>query len=104
MYRLDHLWPHHWVAAEGDGALKYRGRDPAGVVKAEKQREWAWRSLGLEVVRYDWELAAYRREEMAGRLGAVLEANPVRTGPVLWWPTRSPFVGKDGSLADEFVV
>jgi len=104
LHRLDHLWPYHWVAAEGDGALKYRGRDPAGVVKAEKQREWALRRLGLEVVRYDWELAAYRREELAGRFGAVLEANSVRTEPVLWWPTQSPFVGQDGSLADEFVV
>jgi hypothetical protein len=32
LYRLDHLWAYHWLAAEGDGALKYRGRDPAGAL------------------------------------------------------------------------
>lgn len=98
LYRLDHLWPYHWVAAEGDGALKYRGQDPAAVVKAEKEREWALRRLGLEVVRYDWGLAAYRRALLAGRFAAVLQANPARPHPVPWWPTASPWIMPDGQL------
>ncbi len=40
LYRVDHLWPWHWVVAEGDGALKYRTRDPAQVIAAEKERQW----------------------------------------------------------------
>ena len=98
LYRLDHLWPYHWVAAEGDGALKYRGHDPAAVVKAEKEREWALRQLGLEVVRYDWELAAYRRMQLAERFGSVLRANPARPNPVPWWPTANPWIMPDGQL------
>jgi len=102
LYRLDHLWPHHWVAAEGDGALKYNGRDDAAaVVKAEKEREWALRRLGLDVVRYDWELAAHRRDELAARFQAVLAPNPVRPEPMQWWPIQNPFVDQDGRFADE---
>jgi hypothetical protein len=102
LYRLDHLWPYHWVAAEGDGALKYRGRDPAAVVKAEKEREWALRQLGLEVVRYDWQLAAFHRARLAGRFASALAANPARLKPIQWWPTDNPWIGQDGNLADEY--
>ena len=33
------------------------------------EREWALRRLGLDVVRYDWELAAHRRDELAAQRG-----------------------------------
>jgi hypothetical protein len=98
LYRVDHLWPYHWVVAEGDGALKYRGRDPAAVVKAEKEREWALRRLGLEVVRYDWELAAYRRADLVARFRHLLDVNPVRARAVQWWPVQNAFVGQDGEV------
>jgi hypothetical protein len=96
LYRVDHLWPWHWVVAEGDGALKYRGRDPAQVIAAEKERQWQIRRLGLDVTRYGWQLAAHRREELAARFRAVLADNPVRSTPIPWWPTDSPFITHDG--------
>lgn len=99
LYRLDHLWPYHWVAAEGDGALKYSSRgDAAAVVAAEKEREWILRRLGLEVVRYGWDLAARRRGQLTTRFAQVLSENPERSTPVQWWPTESPFIAADGGL------
>ncbi|HJU98492.1 MAG TPA: type IV toxin-antitoxin system AbiEi family antitoxin domain-containing protein [Jiangellaceae bacterium] len=98
LYRVDHLWPWHWVVAEGDGALKYRGRDPAQVIAAEKERQWQLRRLGLEVIRYGWTLAAHQRAELAARFRVVLADNPVRSTPIPWWPTNSPFIGQDGQV------
>jgi hypothetical protein len=98
LYRVDHLWPWHWVVAEADGALKYRGRDPALVIAHEKDREWHLRRLGLDVVRYGWQLAAFRRAELAARFQAVLADNPVRPTPIQWWPTDNPFIGQDGQI------
>lgn len=98
-YRVDHLWPWHWVVAEADGALKYRDcDDPARVVAEEKEPEWQLRRLGIAVVRYGWELAAHRREDLAARLARVLADNPVRAEPVPWWPTRNPFIGQNGQI------
>jgi hypothetical protein len=85
MYRLDHLFPWHWVAMEGDGALKYDGPAAAKVIEAEKEREWFLRRLGLEVVRYGWDLAYRRRAELAARVARVLAANPKRREPIQWW-------------------
>ena len=84
------------MVAEGDGALKYRGRDPAQVIAAEKERQWQIRRLGLDVTRYGWQLAPHRREELAARFRAVLADNPVRSTPIPWWPTDSPFITHDG--------
>jgi hypothetical protein len=98
LYRVDHLWPWHWVVAEGDGALKYRGRDPALVIAQEKDRQWQLSRLGLEVVRYGWPLASRRRTELAVRFQAVLADNPARAIPIRWWPTDSPFIGQDGQV------
>jgi hypothetical protein len=101
LYRFDHLWPYHWAAAEGDGALKYTGGDAAVIINAEKEREWALRRLGLDIVRYSWELAEYRRDELTARFRAVLAASPARPEPIQWWPIQNPFVGQDGRFADE---
>ncbi len=91
-FRVDHLWPDHWVVAEGDGARKYRdGDDPGQVVAAERERQWYLRRLGLEVVRYDWPLARDKRAELAARFRQVLADHPPRQTPVLWWPSRDPF-------------
>ncbi|MGH8776770.1 MAG: hypothetical protein ACRDWI_17000 [Jiangellaceae bacterium] len=99
LYRVDHLWPYHWVVGEGDGALKYNGRlDAAHVVEAEKERQWALRELGLDVVRYGWDLAARRRGDLAMRFGQVLADNPARSEPVPWWPTSNPFIAQDGEV------
>jgi hypothetical protein len=93
LYRVDHLWPWHWLVAEADGLLKYRdATDPAAVVAAEKEREWfLTRRLGVDVVRYGWDLAYGDRCELASRFRGVLAANPVRSAPVPWWPTDDPF-------------
>jgi Transcriptional regulator, AbiEi antitoxin len=91
LYRLDHLFPWHWVAMEGDGALKYDGPTAAAVVQAEKEREWFLRRLGLEVMRYGWDLAYRRRAELTARVASVLAANPVRPEPIQWWTDHSDF-------------
>jgi hypothetical protein len=85
LYRLDHLFPWHWVAMEGDGALKYDGPMVAKIVEAEKEREWFLRRLGLDVIRYGWDLAYRRRTELAARVASVLVAHPPRQEPVKWW-------------------
>lgn len=82
--RVDGLWPWHWVAFEGDGALKYNDRpDAAHIVAAEKEREWALRQLGLTIVRYGWDLAYFNRRELAARFSAML-GRP-RSTPIRWW-------------------
>jgi hypothetical protein len=93
MYRLDHLFPWHWVVMEGDGALKYDGPMGAKVIQAEKEREWFLRRLGLEVVRYGWDLAYRRRAELTARVASVLAANPARTEPIQWWTDHSHLAG-----------
>ncbi len=91
-FRVDHLWPDHWVVGEGDGAQKYRnGDDPGRVMSAQEERQWLIRRLDLDVVRYGWRLARYGRAELAGRFHAVLADNPPRPAPVRWWPTSDPW-------------
>jgi hypothetical protein len=88
-YRVDHLWPWHWVAGEADGAGKYRSADdPFRVVAGEKDREaYLRRVLGLDVGRYGWSLAM-DRPRLGAHFAAILAANPPRAEPVQWWPYR----------------
>ncbi|PZF80542.1 type IV toxin-antitoxin system AbiEi family antitoxin domain-containing protein [Jiangella anatolica] len=85
-YRVDGLWPFHGVAFEADGALKYDNRpDAARIVARQGEREWRLRRLGLEVVRFGWDLAWRNRAELAARFAAVLCDNAPRRRPVRWW-------------------
>lgn len=92
--RLDHLWPYHWVGAEGDGEQKYNNRsDAAMIVKMQNEREFRLRRLGLDLARYGWTEACYRRRDLAGKFSAVLGDNPVREKPIRWWkdvPGKGP--------------
>ncbi|NDL59144.1 hypothetical protein [Phytoactinopolyspora mesophila] len=85
-FRLDGLWPYHFAAHEADGAGKYNNRpDAAAIVAKEKEREWRLRRLGLDIVRYDFGMAAFRRDEMIRRFGRLLRDNPPRSVPIRWW-------------------
>jgi hypothetical protein len=85
-FRVDGLWPYHWAANEADGALKYDNRPDAGrIITAQNDREWYLRRLGLDLVRYDWDLVWRRRRELADRFAALLRDNPVRSVPIRWW-------------------
>ena len=85
-YRVDGLWPWHWAASEADGALKYNNRpDAAAIVLAQSEREWYLRRLGLDIARYDWQLATRRRHVLASRFAALLRDNPPRHVPIRWW-------------------
>lgn len=85
-FRVDGLWPYHWAANEADGALKYDNRPDAGrIITAQNDREWYLRRLGLDLVRYDWDLAWRRRRELADRFAALLRDNPIRSVPIRWW-------------------
>ncbi|MGH6692906.1 MAG: type IV toxin-antitoxin system AbiEi family antitoxin domain-containing protein [Gammaproteobacteria bacterium] len=86
VYRVDGLWPWHWVAHEADGAVKYDDRpDASRIVAAQNEREWYLRRLGLDVVRYGWTLATGGRGELAARFAALLRDNPARDEPIRWW-------------------
>lgn len=92
-FRVDGLWPHHWAVFEADGAVKYDNRPDAAVIVAKQnEREWYLRRLGLDLVRFGWDLAAFRRGELAGRFAALLRDNPPRVQPVRWWK-HDPGVG-----------
>ncbi|SDU75200.1 type IV toxin-antitoxin system AbiEi family antitoxin domain-containing protein [Jiangella alkaliphila] len=85
-YRVDGLWPHHGVAFEADGALKYDNRPDASLIVARQgEREWRLRRLGLDVVRFGWDVAWRNRDELAARFAAVLRDNAGRDRPVRWW-------------------
>ncbi|TDD71551.1 hypothetical protein E1262_05195 [Jiangella aurantiaca] len=95
-YRVDHLLPDRWLVFEGDGALKYDNRLDAGrVVADQREREWQLRELGLEVVRYGWDLARYDHRRLAARFARAIERCPVRPEPVPWW--RGPVPHRLGS-------
>ncbi len=90
-YRVDHLLPDRWLVFEGDGSLKYDNRLDAGrVVADQREREWQLRELGLEVVRYGWELARHDRRRLAARFEAALATCPERTASVPWWRHPEP--------------
>ncbi|PSL06931.1 putative AbiEi antitoxin of type IV toxin-antitoxin system [Haloactinopolyspora alba] len=85
-FRVDGLWPYHWVASEADGAIKYDNRsDASRIVARQTEREWRLRRLGLDIGRYDWDLASRDRPELARRFAALLRDNPARQQPVRWW-------------------
>lgn len=85
-FRVDGLWPYHWAVSEADGAVKYDNRpDASRIVAQQGEREWRLRRLGLDVVRYGWDLAAHGRHELAARFTALLTDNPPRSEPVRWW-------------------
>ncbi|PSL04684.1 hypothetical protein CLV30_105150 [Haloactinopolyspora alba] len=85
-FRVDGLWPHHGVASEADGAIKYDNRpDASQIVARQSEREWRLRRLGLDLARYDWDLASRDRAELARRFTALLRDNPPRHEPIRWW-------------------
>jgi hypothetical protein len=84
--RVDGLWPWHHAAHEADGAVKYNNRpDAHSIVTREKDREWRLRRLGLDIVRYDFSMAAFRRDELISRFRQLLRDNPPRDEPIRWW-------------------
>ncbi|AYY13419.1 hypothetical protein EF847_12690 [Actinobacteria bacterium YIM 96077] len=84
-YRPDHLIPVRWLAFEGDGAFKYDGRLDAGrVIKKQYEREWLLREIGLQVVRYEWELARFNRPRLAARFRAAIASTTVQDRPCRW--------------------
>lgn len=92
-FRVDGLWPYHWAASEADGAVKYDNRpDASRIVASQNDREWRLRRLGLDIVRYGWQLAANRRAELADRFTDLLKDNPPRDEPIRWWK-HEPGVG-----------
>lgn len=63
--RVDQCWEQYRTVAEADGAVKYT--EP-GALFAEKQREDRMRDCGWEVVRYTWDEALRRSDEVVGRM------------------------------------
>lgn len=92
--RVDLLWVWHWVAGEGDGALKYDNRpDASRIVADQNEREWQLRRLGLDFARFGWDPAYFHRAELAAKFGAALQDNPPRVEPIRWWkhfPGKGP--------------
>ena len=85
-WRLDGLLPWHGWGYEGDGAVKYDNRDDASaIVRAQQEREFQLRRLGLDLVRYTWPDVYPSRQPLADKLRAMFNEHPVRSGPVKWW-------------------
>lgn len=83
--RIDGLLPWHWWVYEGDGAGKYTGGDSARVHRAQNDREFWLRRLGLDFVRYDWSDVFPRRDGFAHRLRAMFRDHPASDEPIRWW-------------------
>jgi hypothetical protein len=92
--RLDGLWPYHRAGYEADGALKYNNRpDAADIVRAQHEREFYLRRLGIDLARYGWDVAYPDRRRLADRFAALLRDNPPQGEPVRWWkhvPDKGP--------------
>lgn len=85
-WRVDGLLPWHWWAEEGDGAFKYNNRsDAARRIKAQVEREYELRRLGLELLRYTWDDVYPGRAGLAKRVGTMFRERPPRTKPIQWW-------------------
>lgn len=85
-YRVDGLWPYHRAAFEADGALKYDNRpDASRIVARQGEREWRLRRLGIDIVRFGWDVAWRSRDELAARFTALLRDNARHQKPVRWW-------------------
>lgn len=74
---VDHLWRDERVIGEADGMAKYAkrreevpGSDP---LEEEKRRELRLRDQGFEVVRYDWDEAWNRPDDLAGKVWSALD-------------------------------
>jgi hypothetical protein len=93
-YRVDGLWPFHWSAFEGDGAIKYDNRpDASQVIAAQNEREWYLRRLGLDFARFRWELARWASLRASGPVSsaapgqsATAFADQVVEGRARRWP------------------
>jgi hypothetical protein len=84
--RLDGLWPFHRAAYEADGAVKYNNRaDAAQIVRAQNDREFRLRRLGLDFVRFGAVDVYPDRRPLADRFRALLFDNPPQAEPVRWW-------------------
>lgn len=87
-WRLDHYWPDHRVAAEGDGAAKYRASDLdlGELMRRRSERDHQVRELGVTMVHYDWTLAVHRPPVLADRFRTALHGPrlPVSSG-LRWW-------------------
>jgi hypothetical protein len=96
--RVDGLWPYHRAASEADGAIKYNNRsDAAQIVRAQNEREFWLRRLGLDFVRYSAPDVYGDRTALAGRFSALLRDNPAGE-PIRWWkdvPGVGPVEPKD---------
>jgi very-short-patch-repair endonuclease len=64
-YRADFLWKEQRVIGEADGRLKYETRED---LWREKLREDRLRDAGFEIVRWVWDEAMYREEQVAERI------------------------------------
>jgi hypothetical protein len=85
-WRLDGLLPWHWWGYEADGALKYDNRDDASqIVRAQHQREFQLRRLGLDLVRFGWPDAYPSREPLAHKVRVMFGDHPARGNPIRWW-------------------
>jgi hypothetical protein len=84
-YRVDHFLPETGVVLEADGAVKYNNRPDADrIVMSEKDRERDLRSLGLGVVRYNFDLAIRRPGELVRRADAAGKLRSGRAVPACW--------------------
>ena len=105
-WRLDGLFPWHWWAYEADGAVKYDNRDDAAqIVRAQQEREFQLRRLGLDLLRYGWADAYPNRKPLVAKARAMFCDHPPRPKPVRWWkdvPGKGPVEPsrEDWPLAD----
>ncbi|WP_278315420.1 type IV toxin-antitoxin system AbiEi family antitoxin domain-containing protein [Lolliginicoccus levis] len=85
-FRVDGLWPHHWVAIEADGAVKYNDRpDAHSIVMRQAEREWILRhECGLDLLRFGYPHTT-DLQSLGARMAGLLARNPVRNVPMQWW-------------------
>src|SRR5664279_4174476 len=91
LFRLDHYWAEHRLAAEADGMGKYLiGDDPAAALRREKDRELWLEAHGVRVIRYTWALATRYPQVLADRCRERL-AEPMTPArqEIRWWPSRT---------------
>ncbi len=83
--RVDGLWPYHRAVSEADGALKYNDRaDAKQIVRAQSEREFWLRRLGLDFVRYGAPDVYGDRAGFAAKIAALHRDNPPGD-PIRWW-------------------
>lgn len=83
--RVDHLFPEHGVAIEGDGAIKYNNRaDAAEIVNDEKERHRWLERAGFSVIRYTHDIARFRASELLADLDRTIRDRRGRPAPTCW--------------------